>query len=568
MSISTSSRAAFDTTPQLFFLDLEVSDVTKQKGDVLPCITEIALYAHGRNKAARSFKKRVAPPSELFPEKSVVGKDDKNPPQPFTIVWPELRKWVNSTLTGHQNAIIIAHNGYEHDWDILKTEVSRVMYINQEEPGIPKSWRIFDSLYLANAMHIPCDCKSLTSLCHALGVKVRQAHIAYNDVKMLRDVFYKMVGDADMESVLKAAMTPQHPIKAVAETIKSQISAMNVFFDFETTGLFPKKGEKGPNPRVVEVAGFIPEIFERTIAEKTAAKEKKRNRKLTEQEEAKIRKNAEDFATFSRLVNPECKIPEEATKVHTITDQDVAKAKTFKKVWTKFEEWMHEHRLRLGKIQITLSGHNIWNYDIPVYESECERTGLKKRRWKSMDTYFLSSSLFKGIKTKQGFHKLQTLRAIFGIPEDQAHRAAGDVRVNAKVFKVFTKGLTEKQISAAILSAHPVLSMKSVIMDHGQFKPMNHIQGSLAPVAPPAVKSVKPIVIKPVVKNKDRSKAGKEEMDFEETRKAHNKSPINIPSPVKKRAKRIVEDDEWDMECVVSRSGAGRRERYDEDTRI
>lgn len=424
------SSVQVDTTPRLFFLDLEVDSVPKEKGDPLQCITQIVVHCPTREKAQRTFEAHVQPPEELRKKKEELNfeHDSKQPAKhAFKVVWPHLKKWVNRDLNGNQFAFFVMHNGYKHDWPILQSELARI------GESVPNSWKPFCTLFLAKALHIQGDL-SLTGLCHSLGVEVLKAHDAYNDVMMLQGVFNKMIGETEVSKVMTAMTDPDHPVRAVASVIKTNDTAMWVFFDFESTGLFPKKDDPGPNPRPVELAGYIPD----------------------------------SDASFSELINPGCPIPDEARDIHGISDEDVEHAKDFKHVWTKFEDWINTHLKQTSKKVACLAGHNIWGYDMKLYESECERVGVKKRFWKSFDTLFLSRSLFKGVKTS---HKLQDLRKRFNIPADQAHRAAGDVRVNWKIFQKFIEGVPPNKINTALMSAHPVISMATAIRDHGAFDP-------------------------------------------------------------------------------------------------
>lgn len=417
--------------PKLLFLDLEVANVPTQKGEPSQCITQIVVHDPDREKSNRTFEAFIKPSRLIINKKEEPNFSHGNsevPKYKFKKAWPYLRDWVNEGLNGKRVAIFVMHNGYKHDWPILKEACARI------NEAIPQHWKPFCTAYLAGALHIPGE-RTLTGLCHTLNVKVRPAHNAYNDVKMLKGVFNKIVGDTDRTELFKGMLDKEHPIKSVASLIKTNKTAMLVFFDFESTGLFPKKGCGGENPRVVELAGYIPQLDQ----------------------------------SFSTLVNPECPIPAEAQAVHHISDQDVADAPDFKTAWTAFESWIKGH---LGSInqEICWAGHNIWGYDLPLYKAESERVGLPKLNGKSFDTLYLSRHIFKGVKVS---HKLQHLRELFNIPEDEAHRAAGDVRVNWLVFKKFTEGLNEKQISTALLSAHPILSLGALIRDNGTFNPQD-----------------------------------------------------------------------------------------------
>lgn len=454
-----------DLTPRLYYLDLEVDRVTVDKGEPRPCITQICVMDPSRPDH-KFFNAYIKPPKELRKkalEMSFEPGHVEAPRYSFKRVWPKLKEWVNQPLDGHRQAVFVAHNGYEHDWPILQTECARVM------DAIPKYWKPFCSLYLSKALDMQGD-HSLTGLCHKYQVEVLQAHDAYNDVKMLSNLFREMVGEVNFKSLCKAMVDPDHPVRKVAALIKNPASSTSsssspsstiskthqiatlVFIDFETTGLFPRKGESGPNPRATEFAAYIP------------SRE----------------------ASFSSLIDPGIPIPEIVVNITGITDELVQGQPSFKAVWLDFEKWL-DTTLGAAAKKVILVGHNIWGYDLKVYESECERTGVQKRRWKSMDTCILSRHLFKGTKPQpEGLHKLQTLRKRMGIAENDAHRALGDVIVTAAVFKRFVEGVDPIKLDAALMSAHPILATGQLVRDTGSFDPHSLLAAPKPAEAPPA----------------------------------------------------------------------------------
>lgn len=430
-----------DHTPQLFFLDLEVDRVQKESGEPLPCITQIAVYSPLRDVATSTFEAYVKPPKVLRTKSEEFHFEHGHvepPKHTFKKIWPHLKEWVSKSLKKEQQALFVMHNGYEHDWPILRNELARF------NEGLPITWRPFCSLYLAKALRLDGEL-TLTALCHKYGIPLLPAHNAYNDAVMLSQVFEKMIGGADLGSVLRAALDQTHPIRKVSEIIKTDVTALIVFFDFESTGLFPKEGTRGENPRAVELAGHVP---------------------LT-------------GASFSSLIDPGIPIPADAAAIHGIKDEDVKGRPGFKHVFKAFEDWMEGELKKTSRKVICLAGHNIWGYDLPLYRAECERTGHPKKEYKSFDTLFLSRSLFSGLKIPN--HKLQTLRELLEIPQDIAHRASGDVAVNTKVYQKMVEGVPESKINEALMARHPVLSLKAQIELYGMFKPHLVVQKLIAP---------------------------------------------------------------------------------------
>jgi DNA polymerase-3 subunit epsilon len=73
----------------------------------------------------------------------------------------------------------------------------------------------------------------------------------------------------------------------------------------------------------------------------------------------------------TRLINPEMSIPEEAIKVHGITDEKVAGEATFKQIAKGFKEFLEG---------CDLCGFNIKGYDLPLLEAEFRRVGVQFSR--------------------------------------------------------------------------------------------------------------------------------------------------------------------------------------------
>ena len=69
-------------------------------------------------------------------------------------------------------------------------------------------------------------------------------------------------------------------------------------------------------------------------------------------------------STLSRRVNPEGKIPKEATAVHGITDADVADAPTFKKIAREVEKFLRDS---------DLAGFNLKSFDLRMLQAEFDR---------------------------------------------------------------------------------------------------------------------------------------------------------------------------------------------------
>lgn len=438
-------------TPKYYFLDLEVDRVKEMEGEPNPCITQIAILDPSRKNEKNIFNRYVQPPKELS------NKPLKNTPKGeqrhlFSEVWPQAVKWINKKLDGNRKAVIVMHNGYKHDWKILSTEVSRVMLITNI--AIPNFWKPFDTLWLKNALLVPGE-GSLTQICHTMGVPVREAHDAINDVIMTQGIFDKMVGPTPLTQVLVAALDA-HPIKKVAEVIKPYNKGLSLLkgnkkvyskvdtkdakvvylvVDYETTGLFQ---EGKPHPRAVQVAVFMPD-------EEDASKD----------------------MILNELINPDMPIPRGASAVHGIYDPDVQGKENFKAVWLKLNDVIDTKLKSIANAVAVVIGHNYWPYDSQVDKAESERTGLSQKNWKSFDTLFLARNRFKGVEglPRKGFFKQEYLAPLLGINFTGAHDAANDVMATWGLFKAFTKGVDVSKRDQALFSAHPVVALGGICED-------------------------------------------------------------------------------------------------------
>lgn len=444
--------------PRHYFLDLEVDRVKKQPGEPEPCITQIAILDPERKAEKNIFNRYVQPPKELATKVWESGPKGEQR-LPFSQVWPQAVTWINKKLDGNRKAIIVMHNGFQHDWNILKMEVARCLTITKI--AIPSFWKPFDTLYLKNALKIPGE-GSLSMICHTLGVPVGQAHDAVEDVIMTRGIFDKMVGCTPLNEVLVASLDFKNPIIKAADVIRPYNKELGLLkaskvisrdkpidvkdakivflvIDYESTGLFvPGK----PNPRAIQVAVFIP----------------------NEKEPAKS-------IILDEMINPEMPIPRSSSAIHGFFDADVKDAGNFKAVWLKLDEIIDSEVKKVANGVAIAVGHNFCDFDAKLHKAECELTGLSNRDWKCFDTYFQARNRFKGVKgiPVRGFFKQEYLAPLFGINVSGAHDAKNDVMITWELFKFMSKGVDFQKRDEAIFEDHPVIALGELNQFDGQF---------------------------------------------------------------------------------------------------
>lgn len=160
-----------------------------------------------------------------------------------------------------------------------------------------------------------------------------------------------------------------------------------VAFDTETTGLDPKKG------RVVEIGA--------------------------------VRfRNGRILAHKSWLINPQCRIPYWAQKIHGISTEMVQDSPGFAEAYRQFEEFVGDS---------VLIAHNA-GFDISFIDREVERNKLEPPRNPVVDSLALFRTWFPDATS----YSLEPLVDHLGIDSDTFHRAEADSRY---VALIFAKGL-------------------------------------------------------------------------------------------------------------------------------
>lgn len=122
--------------------------------------------------------------------------------------------------------------------------------------------------------------------------------------------------------------------------------------------------------------------------------------------------SAHALETFSSLIDPQCPIPPEVSRVHGITDAMVSGQPTFHEVVKNFFHWAG------GAI---LVAHNA-NFDVGFLRVALARLNMKMPENPVLDTLALSRRLVADTPNFQ----LKTLVEHFGIRSNQYHRALAD----------------------------------------------------------------------------------------------------------------------------------------------
>jgi DNA polymerase III subunit epsilon len=162
-----------------------------------------------------------------------------------------------------------------------------------------------------------------------------------------------------------------------------------IYYDTETTGVRPEKD------RIVEIAAFDPL----------------------------------NGTHLELLVNPGIAIPPDATAIHGITDEMVASAPSFAEAGQIFIEFCSG--------PCVLIAHNNDSFDRHFLTHEGKRHALTLPDWPMVD----SLKWARKYRPDLPRHSLQFLRQIYGIAENNAHRALDDVMVLHQVFSIMIDDL-------------------------------------------------------------------------------------------------------------------------------
>lgn len=408
------------------FLDLEVDGI-KEEGKPLPNIRQFGAWDPSREQPFTAAVLVPRKPGEAEPRPNFNSRYPEPKQYPMQTIWEEFVKWAIEGLPQNSNIVIFAHNGYQHDQPILKDALQKCGQI------LNRNWKWFDTFWLARMLLPKGQPKGLQALREHFGIEFQGAHSAAVDAHVLAQVFFKMIGNADPQEVYQSALS-EHPIKDAAAAIRTHKAAVLIFFDIESTGLIETDiSGNEVYPRIVELAAYAPH-------------------------------SANPENRFQYLCNPEMKIPKKAIEVHHITNQMVADAPKVRPVLEVFQRFIDTH-VPTGGVAI-LVAHNAWGFDKKVLEKEFDRAGLSKPNAIYFDTLALVKHLHAGHQhPPKGTYRLQTQRELYGIAEDEAHRAMGDVNVMEQWYQRLVGSIDTKKITRALLSANPVLQLGSLIRE-------------------------------------------------------------------------------------------------------
>ena len=181
-----------------------------------------------------------------------------------------------------------------------------------------------------------------------------------------------------------------------------------IYYDTETTGVRPGKD------RIVEIAAYDP---------------------------VQDRK-------FCMFTNPECPIPAEATAITHITDEMVKDAPKIGEALSLFAAFCSDP-------DIVLVAHNNDAFDKLFLEAEFQRGGVSMPSWLFLDTLKWARKYRFDLPR----HNLQSLREVYAIEANQAHRALDDVFVLHQIFSKMIGDLSWETILNLMTTSPQIIRM-------------------------------------------------------------------------------------------------------------
>lgn len=143
--------------------------------------------------------------------------------------------------------------------------------------------------------------------------------------------------------------------------------------------------------------------------------------------------NHKVVSKFTTLVNPECPIPYNASRINGITDDMVKDAPVFKTVLESFLKYIEQY---------VLVGHNIHAFDMKFIYRDCKQFFGKIPENDYIDTLKMARKCLPQL----GHHKLTDLADYYGIPTKGAHRALNDCYMNQKVYEYLGKETSKNNL--------------------------------------------------------------------------------------------------------------------------
>jgi DNA polymerase-3 subunit epsilon/CBS domain-containing protein len=172
---------------------------------------------------------------------------------------------------------------------------------------------------------------------------------------------------------------------------------------------------------------------------------------------------------LDQLTNPGMPIPPSATRIHGISDRDVAGAPDFAAVAPALQEIMS------GRVVI---GHNT-AFDLAILRHEAARAGIPWQEPAALDLVLLAGALEPSLPDLA----LETVTRLLGVSIEGRHTAMGDCLATAQAYSRLLPRLREEDVRT--LGEALALSARRTDLVQGQIQARWHLVPGEAVVVPP-----------------------------------------------------------------------------------
>lgn len=306
------------------------------------------------------------------------------------------------------DALFASPSFWNPKWELKSTKAK--MWQDEIRAKIAQAAADLSSLQSAGGEHTPAliakylECQDM-----------EQVHQFRESLTAAKEISTTVEAADEQDNVVGWQIMKIHGTRRQMQMLRDQLEIMGMEFELLEDGM-PGNLEELTAPDFDSFVAFDIETSGTFGAAKGDAPAE-----ITEIGAVKV-ENGEVVSRFSSLCNPGRKITPIATKVTHITDAMVASEPPVDVVIRQFAEFAEGY---------ILVGHNIKSSDLHYITTAANRAGVAFEN-KFFDTYLYAKTL----KEQQGWEnvKLEYLSKVFGITQNEAHRAWCDAEANVGVY--------------------------------------------------------------------------------------------------------------------------------------
>ena len=306
------------------------------------------------------------------------------------------------------DALFASPSFWNPKWDLKSTKAK--MWQDEIREKIAQAAADLSSLQSAGGEHTPAliakylECQDM-----------EQVHQFRESLTAAKEISTTVEAADEQDNVVGWQIMKIHGTRRQMQMLRDQLEIMGMEFEILEDGM-PGNLEELTVPDFDSFVAFDIETSGTFGAAKGDAPSE-----ITEIGAVKV-ENGKIISRFTSLCNPGRKITPIATKVTHITDAMVASEPPVDVVIRLFAEFVGDS---------ILVGHNIKSSDLHYITTAANRAGVAFEN-KFFDTYLYAKTL----KEQQGWEnvKLEYLSKVFGITQNEAHRAWCDAEANVDVY--------------------------------------------------------------------------------------------------------------------------------------